>query len=127
MYNRAILIGNIGKDLELKQVSNTPYCAFSLATSESYKDKNGEWQTKTEWHNIVVWRNTAEYAAKNLKKGMMICVEGKIRTRSWEDKEGRTCYTTEIVADAIKSLEKKEKKVEAALTEEEDDDLPFFK
>lgn len=124
MYNKAFLIGNIGKDPELKKVADTSCCTFSLATSESYKDKDGEWQNKTEWHNIVAWRSTADYAANNLKKGMRIYVEGKIRTRSWEDNNGRTCYTTEIVADALKSLEKK---AEAQQAQEENNDLPFFK
>ena len=112
--NKAILIGNIGKEPELKKVGEVSYCAFTLATNESYKDKNGEWQTKTEWHNIVVWRNAAEYAAKYLKKGNLTSIEGKITTRSWEDKEGNKKYTTEIIAERVKLLEKKTKQEEHA-------------
>lgn len=124
MYNKVLLIGNVGKEPELKKVSDTSYCTFSLATSESYKDKNGEWQNKSEWHNIVVWRNTAEYVARNIKKGNQIFVEGKIRTRSYEDKDtSKTVYVTEIVADTVKLLERRER-VEIAAQDNEDD-LPF--
>lgn len=123
--NKAILIGNIGKEPELKKVGEVSYCAFTLATNESYKDKNGEWQTKTEWHNIVVWRNAAEYAAKYLKKGNLTSIEGKITTRSWEDKEGNKKYTTEIIAERVKLLEKKTKQEEAPQDDESGDDLPF--
>ena len=129
MYNKAILIGNVGKEPELKKVSDTSYCTFSLATSESSKDKNGEWQTKTEWHNIVVWRNTADYAAKNVKKGNQVFVEGKIRTRNYEDNAGKKVYVTEIVADTIRLLEKREKQEQHAQESyspaEESGDLPF--
>lgn len=123
--NKAILIGNIGKEPELKKVGEVSYCAFTLATNESYKDKNGEWQTKAEWHNIVVWRNAAEYAAKYLKKGNLTSIEGKITTRSWEDKEGNKKYTTEIIAERVKLLEKKTKQEEAPQDDESGDDLPF--
>lgn len=123
--NKAILIGNIGKEPELKKVGEVSYCAFTLATNESYKDKNGEWQTKTEWHNIVVWRNAAEYAAKYLKKGNLTSIEGKITTRSWEDKEGNKKYTTEIIAERVKLLEKKTKQEEAPQDDESGDDLPI--
>lgn len=123
--NKAILIGNIGKEPELKKVGEVSYCAFTLATNESYKDKNGEWQAKTEWHNIVVWGNAAEYAAKYLKKGNLTSIEGKITTRSWEDKEGNKKYTTEIIAERVKLLEKKTKQEEAPQDDESGDDLPF--
>lgn len=124
MYNKVILIGNVGKDPELKQVAETSCCTFSLATSESYKDKNGEWHNNTEWHNIVVWRQTADYAAKNVKKGMQVFIEGKIKTRSWQDKDnGKTMYATDIIADTIRILEKKEKA--EVSHEEEEGDLPF--
>ena len=127
MYNKATLIGNIGKDPECRKVADINCCTFSLATSESYKDKNGEWQTKTEWHNIVVWRNTADYVEKNIKKGMQVLVEGKIRTRSWQDQSTqKTMYTTEIVADLVRVLEKKEKSDnQTPPPPVEDGDLPF--
>ena len=127
MYNKATLIGNIGKDPVCKKVADTNCCTFSLATSESYKDKNDEWQTKTEWHNIVVWRNTADYVEKNIKKGMQVLVEGKIRTRSWQDQTTqKTMYTTEIVADVVRLLEKKEKSTtQAPPPPVEEDDFPF--
>ena len=140
MVNKVVLIGNAGKDPEVRYLDNdTAVASFSLATSESYKDKNGEWQTKTEWHNIVVWRNTAKYVESRLKKGMQVYVEGKITTRSWDDKDGNKRYTTEIVANTIKLLGKREdngdvtaapepntKVADAPVIEDTpEDDLPF--
>lgn len=107
--NKVILIGNLGKDPEIRYISdNVPVANFSIATSESYKDKNGEWQENTEWHNIVAWRNLAERAEKYLKKGKQVYVEGKIRTRAWDDKDGNKRYTTEIVADTLQILGRRE-------------------
>lgn len=122
MINKAILVGNIGKEPELKKIGETNYCAFTLATNKSYKDKNGEWQTKTEWHNIVVWRNQAEYATNNFKKGNTVYVEGEITSRSWEDNQGNKRYTTEIVAEKVKLMEKKTRQ---EVEEDSSDDLPF--
>ncbi len=104
--NKVILIGNLGKDPEVRHLENGATVAnFPMATSESYKDKNsGERITQTEWHNIVVWRGLADVAEKYLKKGSSIYVEGKLKTRNWEDKEGNTRYTTEIVADNLTML-----------------------
>ena len=107
--NKVILIGHLGKDPEIRYVfENVPVANFSLATSESYKDKNGEWQESTEWHNIVAWRGLAERAEKYLKKGKQVFIEGKIRTRSWDDKDGNKRYTTEIVADTLQLLGKRD-------------------
>ena len=107
--NKAILIGNLGKDPEVRYLEGGAAVArFSLATSESYKDKTGKKIDQTEWHNIVLWRGLAEVAEKYLKKGMQIYVEGKIRNRSWEDKEGHKKYTTEIVGDTFTILGRKE-------------------
>jgi single-strand DNA-binding protein len=107
--NKVILIGNLGKDPEVRYINETtPVANFTLATTESYKDKNGNRQDITEWHNIVVWRGLAEVAEKYLKKGKQIYVEGRLRTRSWDDKEGNKRYTTEIVADNFVMLGKKE-------------------
>lgn len=124
MYNKVTLIGNVGKDPDCRNINEQPCCTFSLATSESYKDKNGEWQNLTEWHNIVTWRKTAEYCEKYLKKGMQILVEGKIKSRSWQDKDsGKTMYATDIVVETVKILDKKDKSADTSV--EEQSDLPF--
>ena len=106
--NKVILIGRLGKDPEVRNLENGATVAnFTIATSESYKDKTtGEKKEITEWHNIVLWRGLAEIAAKYLHKGEMIYVEGKLRTRSWE-KEGVTRYTTEVVGDNMTMLSPK--------------------
>jgi len=98
--NRVILVGRLGKDPEVRNLeSGATVANFTLATSESYKDKTtGEKKEVTEWHNIVLWKNLAEISQKYLHKGDMVYIEGKLRTRSWE-KEGVTRYTTEVVAD----------------------------
>jgi single-strand DNA-binding protein len=99
--NKVILVGNLGKDPEIRILeSGTKVAGFSLATSEKFKDKiTGETRVQTDWHNIVMWRSLAEIAEKYLHKGMQVYVEGKLRTRSWQDKEGHNRYTTEVVAD----------------------------
>lgn len=103
--NRVILIGNLGKDPEIRSLEGGVKVAnFSLATTESYKGKNGERVDQTEWHNIVLWRGLAEVAENYLKKGNSIYVEGKIRTRDWIDKDGNKRYTTEIIADNMVML-----------------------
>jgi single-strand DNA-binding protein len=103
--NKVILVGRLGKDPEVRNLDNGATVAnFTIATSESYKDKTtGEKKEITEWHNVVLWRGLAEIAQKYLHKGDMIYVEGKLRTRSWE-KEGVTRYTTEVVADNMTML-----------------------
>lgn len=103
--NKVILVGNLGKDPEVRHLENgTPVASFSLATSETYKDRTtGERKTNTEWHNIVLWRGLAEVAEKYLHKGDQVYIEGKLVTRSWE-KEGVTRYTTEIVANNMTML-----------------------
>lgn len=106
--NKVMLIGRTGKDPEINYIKeDVPVARFSLATNESYKTKEGEWRDITEWHNIIAWRNTAKYCENNLSKGMLIFIEGKLQTRSWQAQDGNTKYTTEIVADTIKILEKK--------------------
>ena len=106
--NKVILIGNLGKDPEVRSVeSGVSVANFTMATSESYKDKtSGEKKVITEWHNIVLWRGLAEIAQKYLHKGDMVYIEGKLRTRSWE-KDGVTRYTTEVVADNMTMLSPK--------------------
>jgi len=97
--NKVVLLGHLGKDPELKYTpNNVPVATFSIATSERFKDKEGNWQDRTEWHNIVAWQRTAEIAHEYLKKGRQVYVEGRIQTRSWDDKQsGEKKYRTEIV------------------------------
>jgi single-strand DNA-binding protein len=103
--NKVILVGNLGKDPEVRYLENGAVVAnFPIATSESYKDRTtGERKEQTEWHNIVLWRGLAEVAEKYLKKGNQVYIEGKLRTRSWE-KDGVTRYTTEVVGDNMTML-----------------------
>jgi len=135
--NKVILIGNMGKDPEIRSLENgVKVASFSLATSESYKNKEGQKVEQTEWHNIVMWRGLAEVAEKYLKKGSQIYLEGKIRTRSWDDKEGNKRYTTEIIADTFTMLGPKREDASPVVVETNttpivpvapgpDDDLPF--
>lgn len=142
--NKVILIGNVGKDPDVRHLENgTTKASFSLATSESYKNREGNWEQKTEWHNVVAWRQTAEYADKNIKKGLQIYVEGKITNRQYDDKDGNKRYICEIVADTIRLLGKREasqggensdttfsKEQDKQIPKDEsipvpDDDLPF--
>ena len=103
--NKCILVGNLGKDPELRYTgSGTAVCNFSLATTENYKDRDGNKQEKTEWHNIVIWRQLAEIAGKYLTKGKQVYLEGKIQTRSYEDRDGNKRYVTEIVVDQMQML-----------------------
>ncbi|HMF89832.1 MAG TPA: single-stranded DNA-binding protein [Candidatus Angelobacter sp.] len=101
--NKVILIGNLGKDPEIKYTpSGVPVAKFSLATNERYKDKAGEWQDRTEWHNIVAWQRLAEIVGEYVKKGSKIYVEGRLQTSSWEDKQsGEKKYRTEIIAQDL--------------------------
>ena len=103
--NKVILIGNLGKDPELRYTpSGQPVASFSLATSERWNDKNGQRQERTEWHNIVAWGKLAELSNQYLKKGRSAYIEGRINTRSWDDKDGNKKYRTEIVATQIQFL-----------------------
>lgn len=129
--NRAQIIGNCGKDAEVRMVGENKVATFTVATAERYKDsKSGEWKENTEWHNIVCWRHTAELAEKYIRKGTQLYIEGKIRTRSWE-KDGEKRYVTEIVADSIQLLGKKEDSSQSPATHQRPhnttpivDDLP---
>jgi single-strand DNA-binding protein len=103
--NKVILIGNLGKDPEVRHLENGAVVAnFPLATSESYTDKNGNRVENTDWHDIVVWRGLAEVVEKYVRKGHKVYIEGKLKKRSWQDKEGNTRYTTEVVADELTML-----------------------
>ncbi|HLK53560.1 MAG TPA: single-stranded DNA-binding protein [Candidatus Angelobacter sp.] len=101
--NKVILVGNLGKDPEVKYTpSGVPVAKFSLATNERFKDKAGEWQDRTEWHNIVAWQRLAEIIGEYVKKGSKIYIEGRLQTSSWEDKQsGEKKYRTEVVASDL--------------------------
>lgn len=101
--NKVILLGHLGKDPELKYTpQGTPVAKFSLATSDRFKDKDGNWQDRTEWHNITAWGRTAEIAGEYLKKGRQVYIEGALRTHSWDDKQtGQKKYMTEVVVNDL--------------------------
>ena len=144
--NKVILIGNLGRDPEIRYLeSGVGVARFSIATSESYTDKNtGERREITDWHNIVLWRGLAKITEKYLKKGMKVYIEGKLKTRSWQDENNQTRYTTEIVADNMTMLSRGDntgvneqtkypstvednplKPMDTNLKKESEDDLPF--
>ena len=103
--NKVILIGNLGQNPEVKHSpSGLAICNLSIATSESWTDKNGQKQEKTEWHRVVVFNKLAELCAQYLTKGRQAYIEGKLQTRSWQDKDGQTRYTTEVVAQTVQFL-----------------------
>jgi len=103
--NKVILVGNLGRDPEVRYMPNgEAVCNFSIATTDSWRDKNGQKQERTEWHNIVMYRKLAEIAGEYLKKGRPVYVEGRLQTRKWQTKEGQDRYTTEIVADQMQML-----------------------
>jgi len=142
--NKVILIGNVGQDPEVRHLDKDVTVAnFSLATSESYTAKSGEKVTTTEWHNIVVWRGLAKVVEQYVNKGDKLYIEGRIRTRSWDDKDGNKRYTTEIYADNLEMLtprgqssgggqqvsapknQQAESVNEPDFSSSEEDDLPF--
>lgn len=136
--NKVILIGRCGKDPETRYMTNGEAVTnVSIATSESYKDKNGEKVDKSEWHNLVFYRKLAEIAGEYLKKGALIYVEGKIQTRKWEDKEGKDRYTTEIICHEMKMIGGKKEASEESQPKQQakpepkksfddfDDEIPF--
>lgn len=149
MINKVVLIGHLGKDPEVRTLeSGATYAKFSVATNEAYKDKSGEWQNLTEWHNIIMWREAAERAERQLKKGSLVYIEGKLTSRSYQDQDGNTKYVTEVRANMFRSLDKREnsqndnssegepndkyagvdttKKEQTAITNDNaEDDLPF--
>lgn len=140
--NKVILVGNVGRDPETRHLDKGVAVAnFPLATSENYTAKSGEKVSTTEWHNIVAWRGLADVVEKYVKKGTQLYIEGRIRTRSWDDKDGVKRYTTEIYADTMQLLGKREGQPEIAgqpaiseapqsvnepdFSQPEEDDLPF--
>ncbi len=134
--NKVILIGNLGSDPELKYTPNgTAVATFSIATNERWKDKEGNFKDHTEWHRIVAWRKLAEIVGEYLKKGSQVYVEGRLRTRTWEDQNGMKRTSTEIVADSMQMLGRREGVAPSDIAEPpapgngdmtaNDDDLPF--
>ena len=137
--NKVMLIGNLGKDPEVRfTASGQAVASFSLATSEKFKGKSGEWEERTEWHNITLWGKLAEIAGEYLSKGKTIFVEGRLQTRKWQDKSGNDRYTTDIVGDKMQMLSPKGEKSggdsstapknNSSSYEEppfQDDDIPF--
>ena len=134
--NKVILIGNLGKDPEIITFETAKKATFPLATTEYFKNKEGQKIEQTEWHNIVCWRGLADIAEKILKKGTQIFIEGKLRTRSWEDKDGNKRYITEVVADNFSVLanrnhqdnnQEAEQPIDKILNDETEplQDLPF--
>ncbi|MFY0591721.1 single-stranded DNA-binding protein [Roseivirga sp.] len=140
--NKVILVGNLGKDPEVRHLDNGRAVAnFSLATSETYKNKAGERVTNTEWHNVVLWTPLAEIAERFLKKGGQVYIEGKLTTRSWDDQEGNKRYTTEVVGRELTLLGRAEggggapqnagavntpaESPVSTIPEDDTDDLPF--
>ncbi len=116
--NRVVLIGNLGKDPDLQYLEgNIAVAKFPLATTETYKDKSGTLVSQTEWHTVVLWRGLAELAQKYLHKGSLVFIEGRIRTRNWEDKDKNRRFSTEIIGDNLVMLDKRK---------EQSDNLPHI-
>ena len=110
MVNKVTLIGNLGKDPEVRHFENGGSVArITLATNETYRDKDGNWQNQTEWHTVIAWRNLADRAEKELKKGSLVYVEGKLKTRQYKDSNGVDRYVTEVEAAILRSLDKRER------------------
>ena len=106
--NRVMLIGNLGKDPDIQFLEgNIAVAKFSLATTETYKDRSGKLISQTEWHTVVLWRGLAELAQKYLHRGSLVYIEGRLKTRSWEDNEGNKKFATEIVGDNLIMLDKR--------------------
>ena len=106
--NKVTLIGNLGSDPEVQKLAdNVSVAKFSLATSESFKDKNGQTHTTTEWHTVILWRSLADLAGNYLQKGSLVYIEGKLKTRQYDDKEGSKRYVTEVVAEQLIMLDKR--------------------
>lgn len=137
--NKVMLIGNLGKDPEVRYTaSGQAVASFSLATSEKFKSKSGDWEERTEWHNITLWGKLAEIAGEYLAKGKTVYIEGRLQTRKWQDKNGNDRYTTDIVGDKMQMLSGKgERRSEPSAPQGggggggyeeppfQDDDIPF--
>ena len=107
--NKVLLIGNLGKDPEVRYTaSGTAVASFSLATSEKFKNKGGEWEERTEWHNVTLWGRLAEIAGEYLGKGKTVYIEGRLQTKKWQDRDGKDRFTTEIVGEKMQMLSRKD-------------------
>jgi len=107
--NKVLLIANLGKDPEIRYTaSGTAVASFSMATSEKFKNKGGEWEERTEWHNVILWGRLAEIAGEYLSKGKTVYIEGRLQTRKWQDKDGKDRFTTEIVGEKMQMLSRKD-------------------
>jgi single-strand DNA-binding protein len=114
--NKCMIIGNLGRDPEMRYTpSGQAVTQFTVATNRNYRDQQGEWQSETEWFRVVVWGPQAERTAERLRKGNKVYVEGRIQTRQWEDQQGQKRSTTELVANQVTSLERRDR----------DEDTPF--
>ena len=121
--NKVILVGRLGQDPEVRYTENgTAVANLSLATTQTWKSKSGEKKEKTEWHRIVVFGNTAEFAKEYLRKGTMLAVDGQLRTRKWEDRDGTTKYTTEVLARQLTPLSSRQTE---SKPKPEEPDVPF--
>ena len=117
--NKCMIIGNLGRDPEMRYTpSGQAVTQFTVATNRNYRDQQGEWQKETEWFRIVVWGQQAERAAENLRKGNKVYIEGRIQTRQWEDQSGQKRYTTELIANQVTSLERRERDEDTPLPDE---------
>lgn len=130
--NKVQLIGNVGNDPEIRYLDNNnpqgqqnKVASFRMATTERYKDRNGQIQSKTEWHNIVIWNGKATVVEKFVHKGSNIYVEGKLTTRKWKDQNGNDRYTTEVSVENLQLLDKPSNGNQAPAQTENFDDLPF--
>lgn len=127
--NKVMLIGALGKDPDIRYTAAGQAVGnFSMATSEKFKNKAGEWEERTEWHNVTLWGKLAEIAGEYLTKGKQVYIEGRLQTRKWQDKDGNDRYTTEIVGDKMQMLSPKGESRQAESYEEppfQDDDIPF--
>ena len=108
--NKCMIIGNLGRDPEMRYTpSGQAVTQFTVATNRNYRDQQGEWQSETEWFRVVVWAERGERAAEQLRKGHKVYVEGRLQTRQWEDQSGNKRYTTELIADRVTSLERRDR------------------
>ena len=124
--NKVILIGNAGKDPEYKSLQDgTPVAKLAIATTETYRLKNGETQSRTDWHTIILWRGLATFANQYIHKGSLLYIEGKLRNRQYEDKDGQKKYVTEVVADQVVLLDKKTTATEINNEDHSGEPLPF--
>jgi len=124
--NKVILIGNAGKDPEYKTLQDgTPVAKITIATTETFRLKNGETQSRTDWHTIILWRGLATFASQYIHKGSLLYIEGKLRNRQYEDKEGQKKYVTEVVADQVVLLDKKTKEAEPEVNDIAAEEVPF--